>query len=65
MSTYLADLLRTIAANPRPQHTHELLAIAVQVERLERCLDETVRDARADACAIPRITRSRSTDARS
>jgi hypothetical protein len=45
MSTYLADELRAIAASPTDAAIDRLPALAVQVERLERYLDDMVGEA--------------------
>jgi hypothetical protein len=47
MSTYLADRIRTIALDPTYLALSELPALAAQVERMERALDEVVGKARA------------------
>jgi hypothetical protein len=64
MSGTLADRLRTIADALPPQPRLEVLAVAVQVGRMEAVLDEQVQYARLAAQATPRIRRSRATDRR-
>jgi hypothetical protein len=65
MSMTLADRLRDIAAHLPPLEQHDVLAVAVQVARLEVMLDEQVDQARLAALAVPRIRRTRCTDPRS
>jgi hypothetical protein len=61
----LATRLRDIAAHLPPADQTDLLAVAIQVARMEAVLDETVRDARIAALAnVPRIRCSRSADRR-
>jgi hypothetical protein len=57
MSTYLADELRAIAANPTDAAIDRLPALAAQVERMERFLDEQVGDAACVARAATVGTR--------
>lgn len=45
MSTYIADSLRDIAANPTPDAIGDLQRLANMVERLEICMDDVVGDA--------------------
>ena len=63
-TTYLAGRLRDLGARVPLDVLADLLAVASQVQRLEVMADELVGWARIDACAIPRIRRTRSTDAR-
>ena len=51
-----------VTVNVPPDVLPDLLACAALVQRMETALDEVVGWARVDACAIPRVTRTRSTD---
>lgn len=62
MSATLADRLRHIATTLPPQARTEVLAVAVQVSRMEAVMDEQVEYARLAAQATPRIRRTRHTD---
>lgn len=44
--TYLAARLRAIHADPTEAHLAELPGLALEVERMERCLDEEFQAAR-------------------
>ncbi|HEX3576586.1 MAG TPA: hypothetical protein VHU42_18460 [Rhodopila sp.] len=53
MSTYLADSIRAIAANPDPMALRRLPGLANQVERMETCLDQIVGGKRRDLLPKP------------
>jgi hypothetical protein len=46
MSSYVADEIRAAVDLDRTQQVIRLLELAVVVERMERCLDEQVAEAR-------------------
>lgn len=59
MTASLAERLRAIAADPTPEAIAELPRVAVQVDRIERALDEIAADALESATLPQRPVRRR------